>query len=362
MTGQLVTARDAAFDRIKALVLDGLTSAESKRAYDTALNQFREWCEKQPEPAGFTKATVQAWRADLEASGLASATINLRLSAVRKLALEAADNNLLDRDTAAAIARAKGPKMCGTRTGRWLTLPQAEQLLAAPNAATLKGARDRALLSVLTGCGLRRKETVGLDLDHIQQRDGRWVIPDLLGKGGRVRTVPMPSWCRAAIEVWTAAAGITTESVFRPVLKGGRVGRMTTQAVWEVVRLYGDRIGIPDLAPHDLRRTFAKLAHKGRAALEQIQLSLGHASVQTTERYLGVRQDLTDAPCDHLGLRVEMPAEPAPGRVGYDVAVSPAANVLAATEAEHLTSRRPSAPPPQSADNSRRLEGLPNDR
>ena len=70
-----------------------------------------------------------------------------------------------------------------------------------------------------------------------------------------------------------------------------------------MVRLYGESIGVPDLAPHDLRRTVAKLAHKGRAALEQIQLSLGHASVQTTERYLGVRQDLTDAPCDRLGLR-----------------------------------------------------------
>lgn len=67
---------------------------------------------------------------------------------------------------------------------------------------------------------------------------------------------------------------------------------------------HGAAIGVPKLAPHDLRRTFAKLAHKGSAALEQIQLSLGHASIQTTERYLGVRQDLADAPCDHLGLKI----------------------------------------------------------
>ncbi|MCX6634397.1 MAG: tyrosine-type recombinase/integrase [Acidobacteria bacterium] len=286
-------------------MLNGLTSPESKRAYDTALDQFREWCERQPDPAGFTKATVQRWRADLEAQGLSAATVNLRLSAVRKLALEAADNGLLDRDTAAAIARAQGPKMCGTHTGRWLTLEQAENLLAAPNPATLKGLRDRALLAALVGSSLRRKEAVGLDLEHIQQRDGRWTIPDLLGKGGRIRTVPMPAWCKCAMDVWTAAAGISMGPVFRPVLKGGRMGagRMSAQAVWEVVRLYGERIGVPELAPHDCRRTFAKLAHRGRAALEQIQLSLGHASVQTTERYLGVRQDLTDAPCDHLGLR-----------------------------------------------------------
>lgn len=72
----------------------------------------------------------------------------------------------------------------------------------------------------------------------------------------------------------------------------------------EAVAMYGKKIGVPKLAPHDLRRTFAKLAHKGRAAMEQIQLSLGHASIVTTERYLGVRQDLQDAPCDRLGIRV----------------------------------------------------------
>jgi integrase len=77
------------------------------------------------------------------------------------------------------------------------------------------------------------------------------------------------------------------------------------QNVMEAVVKYGKRIGVAKLAPHDLRRTFAKLAHRGRAALEQIQLSLGHASIMTTERYLGVRQDLQDAPCDHLGLRLQ---------------------------------------------------------
>jgi len=82
---------------------------------------------------------------------------------------------------------------------------------------------------------------------------------------------------------------------------------MTARSVFEIVHCAGTRIGVPNLAPHDLRRTFAKLAHKGKAALEQIQLSLGHASVTTTERYLGVRQDLTDAPCDHLGLTIEVP-------------------------------------------------------
>jgi hypothetical protein len=70
----------------------------------------------------------------------------------------------------------------------------------------------------------------------------------------------------------------------------------------DVVRIHADAAGLPGLAAHDLRRTFAKLAHKGGAGLDQIQLSLGRASIQTTGRYLGVRQNLTDAPCDRLGL------------------------------------------------------------
>ena len=67
-----------------------------------------------------------------------------------------------------------------------------------------------------------------------------------------------------------------------------------------------EEIGVPALAPHDLRHKFAKLAHTGHSALEQIQLSLGHASIQTTERYLGVAQNLTNAPCDYLGLRLKV--------------------------------------------------------
>ena len=79
---------------------------------------------------------------------------------------------------------------------------------------------------------------------------------------------------------------------------------MTAQAVADVVKLYGVSCGHDGLAAHDLRRTFAKLAHKGGAGLDQIQLSLGHASIKTTERYLGVEQDLVEAPCDVLGLRL----------------------------------------------------------
>jgi len=79
---------------------------------------------------------------------------------------------------------------------------------------------------------------------------------------------------------------------------------ITPQAIRDIVVSYAEKQKNEGIAPHDLRRTFAKLAHRGGSPIDQIQLSLGHDSIQTTEKYLGVEQDLTDAPCDHLGLRI----------------------------------------------------------
>jgi site-specific recombinase XerD len=237
-------------------------------------------------------------------SGLSPASVNVQMTAVRRLAMEAADNGLLAAELASGIGRVKGIKRDGTRTGNWLSIQQAETLINAPNISKLKGQRDRAFLALLVGTGLRREEAASLTMEHIQQRDGRWVIVDMRGKGGRVRSVPMPSFAKQAVDLWMTAAGFTSGCVFRPVNKGGEVGgdRMTAQAVFDVVKKYAAEVGMENIAPHDLRRSFAKMAHRGKAPLEQIQISLGHSSIQTTERYPGVRQDFGDAPCDRLGL------------------------------------------------------------
>lgn len=305
-TALTTTTPNSGLDRIKALVLDSVPSAHSRRAYDKALTDFMSWYQAEAAGEAFSKATVQRYARYLEARGLAGSTINVRLSAVRRLAAEAADNALLDSGLAAGIARVKGKKSAGSRTGNWLTAAQAERLINTPDTATLKGKRDRALLAVLIGCGLRRAEVSDLTFEHIQQREGRWAIVDLRGKGNRTRTVPMPAWAKVAIDQWADAAGISSGRVFRSMNRHGAVvgELLLPQNIMSAVVEYGEAIGVPNLAPHDLRRTFAKLAHRGRAALEQIQLSLGHSSIQTTERYLGIRQDLSDAPCDHLGLRL----------------------------------------------------------
>jgi integrase len=252
---------------------------------------------------GFTRATVQAYRAYLESEGLATSSINVRLSALRRLAVEAADSGLLASDVAAAILRVRGSRRHGVRAGNWLTLEQTERLLELPNPNTNRGLRDRALLALLTGCGLRRQELAALCIEAVQLRDERWCIVDLNGKGNRVRTIPMPSWAKSAIDQWLKVTGFHNGLLLGTVNKADKITRqgMSAQSIYDVVSAYGQELGAR-LAPHDVRRTFAKLAYQGRARLDQIQMSLGHASIQTTERYLGVTQDLIDAPCDHLGI------------------------------------------------------------
>jgi len=294
------------------LVTNSVTSAHSQRAYSRNLAAFLAWYDGQGRP-GMTKATVNAYRAELLTQGLSSSSVNQALSAIRKLATEAADNGLLDPTSAAAIGRVKGVSQKGRRAGNWLTKEQAGRLINSPDIGTLKGLRDRAILAVMIGAGLRRSEVANLTFAHIQQREGRWVIIDLVGKGNRIRTVPIPAWCKHALDQWTEAAGLTLRQaqgklfgrVFVSINKGGNVDgeRMTPQAIYNLVSEYAAVCGL-DVAAHDLRRTFAKLAHKGGAALEQIQLTLGHASIQTTERYLGVEQRLDVAPCDVLGLQL----------------------------------------------------------
>src|SRR5260370_12688308 len=152
MNDLIVVEKLAEWQRLKALVLDSVSSPITRRVYNMALDEFIEWFRQAPRP-GFTKATVSAWRVSLEARGLGSSSIIIRMSAIRKLAVEAADNGLLAPELAAGIIRVKSVKSTGIRVGNWLSLRQAHQLLSAPDTATVKGLRDRAVLAVLLGCG-----------------------------------------------------------------------------------------------------------------------------------------------------------------------------------------------------------------
>jgi len=261
---ELIITQGAELEQLKRLVTDGLTSPYSRAMYAKALDDFLDWYQSTGK-RGLTKAVVAEYKVELQGKGYAPATINQKLSAIRKLALEAADNGLMDAQLANGVARVKGVKSSGVRTGNWLTKEQAQRLLDAPDITTLKGLRDRAILAVMLGAGLRRSEVAALTFEHIQQREGRWVIVDLIGKGKRVRTVPIPSWAKQAIDEWTQTAGISEGRIFRAVNKGDRLAgeSLTSQAVQDVVSSMTEKCGY-QLAAHDLRRTYAKVSTQRR--------------------------------------------------------------------------------------------------
>ena len=130
------------------------------------------------------------------------------------------------------------------------------------------------------------------------------MIADLIGKGKHIRTVPVPARAKRIVDEWTDAASIRTGVLFRRVGSRGKIwgASLTPKAIWHIVKAVAKRGDIKNLAPHDLRRTCARLCHLAGGELEQIQFLLGHASVQTTEHYLGCKQKLRHAVNDNLGL------------------------------------------------------------
>jgi integrase len=283
---------------LRKLVLDSVQSPHSRRNYAKALDDLFAFGASRP----LSRALLLEWRAGMES--LSPSTINVRLSAVRKLVNEARRNGMIGQEEAASLTDIPNIQQKGTRLGNWLTREQAKELLAVPDRSTLKGKRDYVILALLVGCALRRNELAELDVETIQQREGRWVLADLEGKGRRVRTVAIPIWVKQGINAWMTAASIEDGRLLRSVSKSGKVNRDTLSdwAVWSVVEQSSKQIGIEHFGAHDLRRTCAKLCRKNGGDLEQIKFLLGHSSIQTTERYLGSEQDIEIAVNDNLGL------------------------------------------------------------
>jgi integrase len=315
------------------LVTQSVDSPHSKRAYSRALIDFLEWYELNGRP-GFTKANINAYRELMLQSGKSRSSINQALSAIRKLAAEAADNGLVPPTLAYGVERVKGVKQEGVRAGNWLTIEQAQELINTPvgrfrreEIPLLKAVRDQAALAVMIGTGLRRSEVASLTWKMIQQRDGRWAIIDLVGKRGRVRSIGIPPWVKVALDRWAEVSGVEDGRIFRALNKDGQLagkvktknghwadGNLTPQAVYNIVKehvlaagLYNNQ-GEPVIAAHDLRRTAAALALKGGADLRQIQQMLGHASITTTERYLEPMRSLQVTAGDFIQLELVLTA------------------------------------------------------
>jgi len=204
-------AKAAVLDSLSSLILAGTTSSLwSNSSLGIAPNRL-----------ALNRAVVLRFRLYLESLGLAVGTISQRLAAVRRLAYEAADSSPLNPELATGIHRVKGAKQWGSHLGSWLSSDQAKLLLENADGEDLRSIRDLATMAVLLSCGLRRAELSALKVEDMEVRQGHWAIVDLIGKGSRVRTVPMPMWVKEAVDRWIIAAKVSQGQIFRAVSRHG---------------------------------------------------------------------------------------------------------------------------------------------
>lgn len=302
----------------QAIVTAGLTSDKSKAAYAMMIKDFYQfWLELgRPFPTTLQillyKDKMTAMMKDKE---LSASTINLRLAVIKRWAGQVYQNRELipdswragvTRDWLADIQSVKGIKRLGVRQGNWLSLNQAQALMDAVTGDDPITLRDRAILAMLLGCGLRRSELARLSCDVIQEREGRPCIIDLTGKGGRIRSMGIPAWTYHHLTAWLDAGGIVDGYIFRAFTRGRKlINRpVTSQQIYNIFKAAASKAGLPPvLAPHDARRTFAHLSRDAGASIEDISQVLGHSDITTTARYLGNGQCLKHTPADKWMLK-----------------------------------------------------------
>ena len=277
------------------LVLAELSSPETRRNYARSIADFVLFAGDRPVELRL----LLQWRDELSRK-LSSASVNVRLAAVRKLIRKAKRIDLIDDGEAASLLEMRGLPFRGSRAGNWLTQDQTRRLLASPDRKTIRGKRNYCILALLVGCALRRDELARLEVKSIQQREGRWVILNIHSKGGRVRTVAIPSFVVLAIGEWKKASGIESGKLIRQLTL--KPEGLSPECIWKIVHKAALGIGIPNIGPHDLRRTCAQLCRAKGERIEHIQAMLGHEELNTTDRYLNSTMDFKNAVNDNMGL------------------------------------------------------------
>jgi site-specific recombinase XerD len=285
-----VSGRDGAAQHPVAVYLARLAPG-SRRTMGAALDLIARLVEAEQTARTLPWARLryqhtQAIRAAL-AARFAPATANKMLCALRGVLREAQRLGQLSAEEyqrAADLASVRGARL---PAGRALTADEMRALFAACDGRTLAGTRDRALLAVLRGCGLRRAELVALDVAHVAPADPGALALRVPGKGNKHRVVYLAGAGQQALAAWLRARGEAPGALFGAVNKAGRLEarRLTPQAVAYILGVLAKRAGVAKCSPHDARRSFISDLLDAGADLATVQQLAGHASVATTTRY-----------------------------------------------------------------------------
>ncbi len=261
--------------------LAGFLSAQERRLRDADIRALRAWL---AETARGTRP--------------APATLARRIAAVRSFYRWMVDRGLLETNPAARLKPPRVPH----RAPRFLDVDEVAEVVERPAQSGRLALRNRALLELLYGAGLRVGEAVALDVPDVDVTERMVRVRE--GKGGRDRTVPFGPPCAEALDRWLQARGGAPHE--GPLFLNNRGGRLSSRSAWQVARDAGAINGIADVHPHALRHSCATHLLGAGADLRAIQEQLGHASLSTTQRY-------THVDAAHL-LRVYRAAHPRAAR------------------------------------------------
>ena len=259
-----------------------LTDANALTQYAQGLSKSRR---------AFLKAAVKLWGDDVALKAKAGATPH------NVAAVQATVYRLEALNEAIKVERSKGKK-----AHTWLTQAEVKRLLDTCDPGTIQGQRNRIVLGLLTGAGLRREELAKLKFEDVilQPVPGKVrTVLNVTGKGAKARIIPINDKLAAAVAQWQAI--VADGYVARSITKGGVIrDSISAMGIYNIVNKAGQMIGKLELAPHDLRRTFAQLGFQAGVPITQISKLLGHASVSTTQRYLNLDLDLTTTVSDFI--------------------------------------------------------------
>jgi len=268
-------------------------SAYTIRNYRNDIGAFLRWCrERELEPLAISRQVFREYLGELKEAGMAAASLTRRTSTVHGFYRYLQREGATDRDLLHGLAMPKRPR----RLPKVLDPAALDRLLTAPDADTPQGLRDRAMMELLYGGGLRISELVALDLGQVSLAEGTAIVH---GKGAKERLVLFGEPAMLALERYLAegrpalAAGAKRGQGCAALFLNRFGSRLTARSVQALVRRYAVAAGIPaEVHPHLLRHSFATHLLDGGADLRIVQELLGHSSAATTQIYTHVSRQL----------------------------------------------------------------------
>lgn len=281
---ELTTITDDAL----TVVLNGLKSQHSKDSYSKNARLFSEWLATHNRAVGID--SVIAYVAYLEAQGRKPATINSRLATIKAIVRVAKRKRLISQEEADGIIEIKGRKSNDNENANWLEKDEIQEVFKAlGEKGSNKDKRDAALFALGVATGLRRTELLSLTWAQVQTKGRKTFLINVKTKGNKKRRVIVQKWAVKHLKTWGDVTG-RDGHMFVGFMsrRGERFTEKPVNAVAcsKIVKRLGKIVGIDGLAPHDLRRTHAAMMYDAGKSVRDIQASLGHSSIVTTEKYL----------------------------------------------------------------------------